>query len=194
MGVTFDIIGSILVRTAIVLIVLRMNISLNTMVSESTAHTNIQQELSILREVMSSDFESAGLLVLPSSATFVEVQSDKVKFQGDLGADGTVETIYYYYGGVGELLNTPNPNDRKLYRQIGSGTPLTVAHGITKCVFTYYTGSGSQTMDKAQVRSFSLALIIEDGRFSTQVKKTDGTYADKYPASYWEQTFFPANL
>ena len=49
MGVMFDIIGSILVRTAIVLIVLRMNVSLNSMVVESVAHATIQQSLSVFR-------------------------------------------------------------------------------------------------------------------------------------------------
>jgi len=193
MGVTFDIIGSILVRTAIVLIVLRMNISLNTMVSESMAHTNIQQELSILRDIMTSDFEYVGL-GLAKGTGVKECTSSKFKFDADLAADGSIETVSYYYGDTDELANTPNPNDRKLYRQIGSGTPLNVANGITKCVFTYYKQDGNPTTDKAQVASFLLTLTLEEGTFSTQVKKSDGTYINKYPASYWEQTFFPPNL
>lgn len=183
MGVMFDIIGSILVRTAIVLIVLRMNVSLNTIVSETVAHSTIQQELSVLREVMSSDFEYAGLTV-PVGTAFKEAEPEKIKFEGDLNSDLTPETIYYYYGLAAALSNTPNPNDRKLYRQIGTGTPLNVANGITKCVFTYYDGNGIQTTDKTKIKMFSISVIMQDG---TPIN-------DKYPSSYWEQSFFPLNL
>jgi len=154
MGVMFDIIGSIMVRTAIVLIVLRMNVSLNTMVTESVAHSTIQMELSILREVMSSDFDFAGYNVAPTTA-FLDATIQKIRFKGDilpLGApDGIPETIYYYYGSTSELGNTPNPYDRKLYRQINGGTPLNIANGITKCEFKYFDEIGVVTTDKSKI-------------------------------------------
>jgi len=192
MGIMFDIIGSILVRTAIVLIVLRMNVSLNTMVSETVAHSTIQQELSILRDVMSADFEYAGLNVAPTTA-FREATSVKIKFDGDLNNDGIPETIYYYYGLASELSNTPNPNDKKLYRQIGSETPLNIANGVTKCIFTYYNTSGIQTSTKSEIKSFSINVVMEDGSLTIKSWK-NGTEVVTYPASYWEQSFFPPNL
>jgi len=192
MGVMFDIIGSILVRTAIVLIVLRMNVSLNTMVSETTAHSTIQQELSILREVMSSDFEYAGLGVGKGTGV-KECSFGRFKFDGDLGADGSVETITYYYGATSELANTVNPDDKKLYRQINAGTPLNIANGIKKCLFTYYNASGVQTTDKTQVKMFSISVILQDGSLQIETWK-DGVQIITYPTSYWEQSFFPSNL
>ncbi len=192
MGVMFDIIGSILVRTAIVLIVLRMNVSLNTMMSETVAHATIQKELSILREVMAADFEYAGLNVAAGTG-ILDAQVGSIKFQGDLQSDGSIETIYYYYGGLGELLDTPNPSDRKFYRQINSETPLVVAHGLTKCVFTFYNASGSQTWDEAQIKSFSISMTMQDGRIVVESWK-DGAQVLTYPSSYWEQTFYPWSL
>jgi hypothetical protein len=192
MGVMFDIIGSILVRTAIVLIVLRMNISLNTMVSETVAHSTIQQELSILREVMTFDFEYAGLGVAAGTAV-KECSPGKFKFEGDLEADGSIEAITYSYGATSELANTINPNDRKLYRQVGGETVLNIANGITKCVFTYYNASGVQTTDKTQVKMFSISLILQDGSLRVESWK-DGVQIITYPTSYWEQSFFPSNL
>jgi len=192
MGVMFDIIGSILVRTAIVLIVLRMNVSLNSMVSQTVAHSTIQQELSILREVMGADFEYAGLNVTPGTA-FLDALSTKIRFKGDLDSDGTPETIYYYYGSASELSNTVNPSDKKLYRQINSETPLNIANGITKCVFTYYNASGVQTTDKTQIKMFSVSAIMQDGSLQVESWK-DGNQIISYPASYWEQSFFPSNL
>ena len=183
MGVMFDIIGSILVRTAIVLIVLRMNVSLNTMVNETVAHSTIQQELAILRDVMGADFEYAGLTV-PTGTAFLIAVPNQIKFKGDIDGDGIAETVYYYYGPASELSNTPNPNDKKLYRQIDGGIPLNIANGVTKCIFTYYNGTGSQTTDMTQIKMFSISVIMQDG---TPIN-------DKYPASYWEQSFFPLNL
>ena len=192
MGVMFDIIGSILVRTAIVLIVLRMNVSLNTMVSETVAHSTIQQELSILRDVMGADFEYAGLGVAPGTA-FRDAMPNKIKFDGDLDNNGTPETIYYYYGSTSQLTNTPNPNDKKLYRQIGSGTPLNIANGVTQCIFTYYDVNGIQTFTKSAIKSFSINIIMQDGWLTVKSWK-DGFEAITYPSSYWEQSFFPLNL
>ncbi len=183
MGVMFDIIGSILVRTAIVLIILRMNVSLNTMATEAIAHSTIQQELAILRSVMSTDFDYAGYNV-PVGTAFVDAKEDKITFKGDLNNDGTAETIAYYYGSKTELSNTPNPEDRKLYRQIGSGTPLNVANGITKCVFTYYNNSGVATTTKSEIKSFSISVTMQDG----------APIDNRYPSTYWEQSFFPPNL
>ena len=183
MGVMFDIIGSILVRTAIVLIVLRMNVSLNSMVVESVAHATIQQSLSTLREVMSADFEVAGLNVTPGTA-FLEAKPNQMKFYGDIDGDGTPETIYYYVGPQSELSNTVNPNDRKLYRQINGGTSLNVANGITTCVFTYYDQNGAVTTTKSLVKMFTVKMTMQDGAPVDSV----------YPSTYWEQSFFPSNL
>ena len=183
MGVMFDIIGSILVRTAIVLIVLRMNVSLNSMVVESVAHATIQQSLSVLREVMSADFEVAGFNVTPGTA-FLMAKPNQMKFSGDLDGDGTPETIYYYVGPQSELSNTVNPNDRKLYRQINGGTSLNVANGITTCVFTYYDQNGIATTTLSSVKMFTVKMTMQDG----------APVDSLYPSTYWEQSFFPPNL
>ena len=184
MGVMFDIIVLILVRTAIVLIVLRMNVSLNNMVTETVAHATIQESLSVLRQVMSTDFEAAGLNVPVGTASFLSVASDQIKYYGDLDGDGTLETIRYYMGSTSELSNTTNPDDRKLYRQINSGTPLNVANGITKFVVTYFDQYGIATTYASKVKMFSISLIMQDG------SPVDG----KYPSTFWQQSFFPPNL
>ena len=185
MGVMFDIIGSIMVRTAIVLIVLRMNVSLNTMVSQTAIHASIQQGVSILRDVMTSDFDRAGLNVSPGTA-FITANSSEIKFSGDIDAtpNGSAETVRYYLGGTDELENTTNPDDRKLYRQINGGTPLNVANGVVKCVFKYYDYNGSITGSLSNIKSFSISLTLQDG----------SAIEGRYPSTYWEQWFFPANL
>jgi len=184
MGVMFDIIGSILVRTAIVLIVLRMNVSLNSMVVESVAHATIQQSLSVLREVMSADFDAAGLNVTPGTSSFLVAKPNQMEFYGDLDGDGTPETIYYYVGPQSELSNTVNPNDRKLYRQINGGTSLNVANGITTCAFTYYDQNGLVTTSPSLVKMFTVKMTMQDG----------APVDSLYPSTYWEQSFFPPNL
>lgn len=183
MGIMFDIIGSILVRTAIVLIVLRMNVSLNTMVSETVAHSTIQQELSILRQVMSNDFEYAGLNVAPGTA-FIDARLHDIRFQADLNNDGIPETVEYHRSTTTDLIHTPNPNDRRLYRQVNGGTPLYVANGITKFDFIYYDANGIQTTNKVLIKSFSINVTLQDGY----------PIENKYASSYWEQSFFPLNL
>lgn len=191
MGVMFDIIGSILVRTAIVLIVLRMNVSLNTMISETVAHSTIQEKLSTLREVMSLDIESVGLNVAPGTA-FIDAMPNKIKFYG-VDSAGVPEPIYYYYGDTTELGNTENPMDRNLYRQVNAGTPLNIAKGVTKCIFTYYNANGIQTFAESAIKSFSISITMQDGSLTTVFWK-NGTKVEKYIASYWEQSFFPPNL
>ncbi len=182
MTVFLDIIGSMMVRGMIVLIVLRMNVSLNTMIVDTTAHSTIQQRMAVLRQVMVSDFEAIGFNVVGTA--FIDVKNHDIRFLGDVDGDGTPETISYDRSSTGDLPNTPNPNDRYIHRKVNSGTARIVADGITKIDFEYYDDKGAVTTDKNKVKSFKITAIMQDSH------PVDG----RYPSTFWEQTFYPPNI
>src|SRR5690606_41632458 len=58
--------------------------------------------------------------------TLFRSDSNKIKFLTDVDSDSFVDTIYYYSGSPNELLSTPNPRDRYLYRVVNNEPPAKV--------------------------------------------------------------------
>jgi len=55
--------------------------------------------------------------------------------------------VDYYTGPTSELLSTPNPRDRYLYRIIDDETPVRVNLGVTHFRLRYFDGLGDELTD-----------------------------------------------
>ncbi|MFQ5800070.1 MAG: hypothetical protein ACE5H0_15445, partial [Bacteroidota bacterium] len=76
-----DILGSMLIRGAIVLIILTTNVSLHTLLYQKTGHTAVRENLDETGERLQADIKRAGLNT--TDVPFIIVDSTQIKFLGD---------------------------------------------------------------------------------------------------------------
>jgi hypothetical protein len=188
MGVMIDIIGSTIIRGAIVLVILNLNISLNNALSEKTARATVKQKTVVPAQVMTDDIRLAGYGT--AVKTFAIANADEVTFTADLDNDGTAETVHYYLGAA-----PSGSTHHVLYRSINGGTGFELARDVDSLVFKYYyldgTSAGPGT-DIDNIKSINVKLLIES---NAQVSEGIGTNnTPQYVKAYWERTIFPQNL
>ncbi len=182
MGTMFDIVGSLVIRVAIVLITLSMNILLNNTLYQKTAYSLLKQNQAIMTDIMEVEIRQIGHHV--TSTPFLIADTAQVKFLADIDNSGVVDTIYYYLGPTSELSQTENPNDRKMYRVLNNGQRYDCGSGVTRLQFQYSDSTGSPTANLSLIKSVNVKLWMELGY----------TIDGKYPSAYCEANIFPPNL
>jgi len=171
-----------------------MIIGLNFYIESSSreiVNSNIaQSNITDVTSVIEFDFYKIGYRV-PTNKIGV-ADSIQLVYYADFDDNGVTDSLNYYLGPTSELPNTPNPNDRLLYRVHNSETPKSSNIGIVDFKLVYYDSTGtklnyaaltSQTI-RNRIRSIEVYLKIES---STSV---EGTYA----GVEWKKNIRPKNL
>lgn len=171
------------VRGAIVYIVLTMNISLNELLYEKAQYAIVKQNTATMVDVLRNDFRYIGYGV-SIGEPFLLIDSNLVKFQGDLDNNGIVDTLQFYVGPVTEMAGTPNPSDRIIYRRRNNDAAFDFGHGVTEFKLVYYNELGNETSTLADVRSFKVRIMVQGDREINRY----------YPTSVWESYVLPSNL
>lgn len=179
MAVIFDIIGAMLIRGAIVLAILNVNVSLHETLYRKTAWSLIAQNLSVTSKTIRADIRQIGYNV--SGVPFVSIDTSFISFKSDLYNTGSVKTTNYY------LANATALNGKyyyKLYRWVSYGAPLLVGQGITQFRLHYFDAAGNQTSNTSLIKSISVKLKME----------STVSFNGAYPSATWERQIFPPNL
>ncbi len=195
-----DILGSTIIGGMLLLILLRLN---ETAVANSFQYNGeliVQKNLVEVVELLEFDLRKIGYCAdwtaLPDPGkSIIAADSNSITYLTDLptlteaNGDGVVDTLRYYLGPASELLGTPNPNDRMLYRKKNSETPLAANLGITKFNFKFYDTFGSEipfpiTMP-GEIQSMQIDLAIEEvAAYNAQYTNDDGKL---YRQVFWRQ-------
>ncbi|MEW5800057.1 MAG: hypothetical protein AB1728_13745, partial [Bacteroidota bacterium] len=156
MGVIFDILGSFVVRAAIVAVMLNLMISLNEALYRKNDRMYLTEVLEAPSQVIANDLRLAGY---NASKTFARAYTTDMMFYADTGNDGSVESIRFYLSGT------------TLYRRINSGTPFELARSVTYFNVTYYNIYGNQVSGSSVsgVKSIYIQLTIRSGNRITSV-------------------------
>jgi hypothetical protein len=149
----------------------------------------VQEELTSAIQLLEGEFRNAGCGLAPSKPTVVHADTSSITFLGDLDGSGSLpDTISYFIGSTDEMSSTPNELDRPLYRQINSGSPMTVGV-LTILQFRYFTVSGEEldspvTVDRLpEIKTIEVSVESQSpGGVQTEGGKTI------FPASMWQQT------
>lgn len=164
-SVILDIMGSMIIGGILLLTLFRMNDNATKNTYNFSGELIVQQNLVTTVEVLEYDFRKIGYcedpfkLPHPEENAILHADVSDIKFLTDLlitpfgstdpKGDGILDTLEYYLGPASELIGTPNPNDRMLYR-IVNGVPRGVNLGVTKFIVRYFrdslTASGSTTL------------------------------------------------
>ena len=200
--VLLDILGALFI--AGILLLSMQQISNNTIVNLGyyTQDYIMQRNLLQLVSQVERDFKRIGYTtnsaLIQSTADAITQATDTcITIVGDFDDSGTVQSVQYYTGPVGELGGTYNPKDRILYRKVGNGTPLKLNYNVVYFDFNYYdsfnnviatpiptaaTGSIASIMISIQLASWDSYKTSTD-----YDKRNVGHDTTKYSEIYWRQ-------
>lgn len=144
-----DMIGSFVVAGLLLVMGLRLNAQANESVLVYNGNAILQSNMTTLVQMLETDFRKIGycanwVKVADPTKSILTASFSRIRFLTDLPTnanpygDGVLDTITYFVGPTSELSNTPNPNDRYLYRQVNSVDPYRMNLGVTQFAFTYY--------------------------------------------------------
>ena len=191
MGATtlLDIIGSIIVGGILLLILFRLQATASETSYDSSQDLIVQQNLTTLIDIIQSDFRKVGYCADYTKITnpadvILFADSNKIEFIADLNDAGVLDTVEYYTGPTSELSNTPNPNDRLLYRIINNETPMGSNLGVTEFKLIYQNALGdtlsTPVNPTGQIASIQIDLEVENSEAMN----------NEYQNAFWRQVRF----
>ena len=188
-----DILGSSIVGSLLFLILLRLNSASVENTYKNSGELIVQQDLVEVVKLIEYDFRKIGYCAnfnkIPDpSKSILLADSNRITFLTDVAdppaypnGDGNVDTLHYYLGSTSELSNTPNPEDRLLYRVVNSETPGGSNLGITLFNLTYYNSLGSILIPPIAVPGEIATIQID-----IEIENT-AAYNNQYSTVFWRQ-------
>ncbi len=177
MNIVLDIVGSMMIRSVIVIAILRITLSMNDSLYRKTAENTLRQNLAVASEIMYFDFKNLGFG--STTETIIAANPAELQYWADLNNDGVLDRVHYYRSTAQH-----DTTQSSVYRRINDEAPLAIATGVTAFQFTYFNASGVATTTVSEIRSFSIRITIEQ-RYST---------IGVNPSVSWESLFFPPNI
>ena len=170
----------------LLLILFRLNDASAENTYNNSGELTSQQNISTVVQILETDFRKIGFckdwnkIPNPTQAIIL-ADSNKIKFLTDVEADGNVDTMYYYIGSTNEILTTPNPRDRYLYRVVNGELPVKVNLGITEFSLLYFDVI-------CDTLSFPITVpgAIQSMQINVAVENVDA-YDNEYSSVFWRQ-------
>ena len=163
MAVILDILGSFVVRAAIVVVILNLMINLHESLSKSTDRITLNESINNAGQVIAADIKLAGFR---ASKAFTTTLNNEISFYADTGNVGTFQKIRYYISPT-----SPATVHKILYRTVNDDAQLEIARDILSFSIAYYKVNGSLTTiasDSLNVKSIYITLVME----STMTERT----------------------
>ncbi len=165
-----DIIGSFVIAGFLFLMTVRMNTAAQETSSAYHIQLSLQTNLTTLVSILEFDLRKIGYCrdfskIPDPTKALLRADSTGIKFLCDYNNDGVLDSIYYYLGPTSELLDTPNPRDRYLYKRTNNGTPEKWNFGTTRFAFKYYDALGDSVAfpiaTPSEVASMEISVQVE---------------------------------
>ncbi len=195
-----DIVGSVITGGILLLILARTNASAVQNTYNSNSDLITQENLAQVVYVLENDFRKIGFMgdylkaaQLDPTKAILYADTSSIRFLADTRDHGVMDTVYYYLGPTSEQSNTPNPNDRLLYRSVTSVNDSDISFtrsgslGITQFYLTYFDDFGNQLSTPV-----SAPGAIHEIQITLQVQNLEGYKGQydsttQYVTSYWRQ-------
>ena len=188
-----DILGSIVVGGFILLLLGKLDDSAVKNVYNNSEELILQENLTTVSSIIESDFRRMGYCSdyrkIPTTNVIISATDTSIWFKTDAYDAGKVDTLKYYLGSPDELLNTPNPRDRYLYRVVNNETPREADLGVTQFRLVYFDVLGDTLhlpiTDLSKINSMEINLSVENvvGYGDT----TQQNINDMYSSAFWRQ-------
>jgi len=181
-----DILGSTIIGGMLLVIILRLNDAAVQNTYNNSGELSSQQNIATIVQILETDFRKIGFckdwnkIPIPSRAIII-ADSNKIKYLTDIEADGFVDTMYYYIGSTNEILTTPNPRDRYLYRVVNGGLAVKVNLGVTEFKLVYF-----DVRDDTINFPITVPGEIHSMQINVAVENVDA-YDNQYSSVFWRQ-------
>lgn len=189
MSYLLDIVGSFIIGSFVVLILLVLNLNIMSHTTENL-NTNIaQRDLTTTVWIIEYDLFKIGYRVKGSKIEIAD--STEIKFYSDFNNNETIDSIHYYLGDVSEFSSTPNPLDRPLYRKENDNSN-SAQLSVVDFVLTYSDSIGND-IDYALLSSPAVRNTIRTIKVKLKIE-SDEPINGIYQVSQWEKKITPKNL
>ncbi len=184
--VILDLLGSTIVGGILLITLFRINGTATENNYTGNGELIAQQNLATIVQILETDFRRIGYCAdwqkIPDpTQSILEVDSSMIKYLTDVDADGNVDTVKYYLGPTSELLATPNPRDRFLYRVVNDEKPVGVNLGVTNFKMEFFNTLGNKLSfpisNPGSIYSMQVDITVED----------ISAYNEQYATAYWRQ-------
>jgi len=180
-----DIIGSMIIGGFLILLLWRLDEAAVKNLYNNSQELVLQQNLATVATILENDFRRIGYCknysLIPQTNAISQATDTSISFLTDVVDDGNVNTLRYYTGPTSELLSTPNPRDRYLYRVVDDGAPIGVNLGVTQFRMVYFDQTGDTIPQP--VTQPSLIASVE---INIAVENVSG-YDEEYSSAFWRQ-------
>ena len=187
MDTMLDIWGSFVIGGMVLVAVITLNIGMAESGGRMTQELLVQENTIDLVRRLEYDLYKIRYGV-PSDTGIVAADSASIKFLADIDGDGDVDNVWYYVGSPNQLLSTPNPDDRPLYRIVNGQTVKATSDGIVAFRFSYYNALGKATAVVDSIRAIKVSLDVESPYPYTDVDSST------YSGAHWETDIVPRNI
>ncbi|MEX0737199.1 MAG: hypothetical protein WD182_07125 [Bacteroidota bacterium] len=175
MAIVLDIIGSMVIRGALVFVMLNMTVTLNSALYDRTAVANAKVNLGVTVEVMYSD-------VLAATSFTTPLDSMTMSFTRIDTLDGASQSVSLY------SVQDVQTGLWKLYRNV-NGSLMMIGNNLQDISFVYLAANRTVTTDPAQVKSVKATLVaVVEG-----ITESDGISGVEQSVTN-ELKVFPLNL
>jgi hypothetical protein len=170
----------------LMLILLRLNDATIENTYISSGDLTVQQNLTTTVQIIEHDFRKIGYCAdwenIPDpSKSILYADAHRIEFLTDENNDKKVDKMVYYIGPPSELLDTPNPRDRFLYRLINNEPPASANLGVTQFDLKYFDVFNQEIpfpiTVPGEIHTIEINITVED----------PAAYDEKYNTVFWRQ-------
>lgn len=184
-SVIFDILTATIIGGIILINLLNLNQNVYQAEVTTMMDLNLQVEVINAANVIESDFNKIGYCSnidnINDLPKLTHADSSSIKIVYDVYKTGFYDTVYYYVTDTDVLSQTPNPNDRILYRKVNAEPPFMLSNRITELKFQYL--DALYNVLPTPVASPGLATYIK-----ISIKVEDPfAISDEYNEAYWRR-------
>jgi len=196
-----DLIASSMVFGSLMLIALRLNGSTMEYMQTYREDLLVQQNLVEIAKLLEHDFRKIAYCadfnkITTPTLAIRYADTSRIMFWTDFSTtsypsgDGQLDSLTYYVGPTSELADTPNPNDKLLYRVENDDTPVGVNLGVTIFNIQYFDALRNRlatpVSDPRQIRYLQITVQTEHPIKWTKYYNT-ATYDTVYQSAFWRQ-------
>jgi hypothetical protein len=180
-----DALGSIAIGGFLMLTLFRMNSASAENTYHYTGELTVQENMVSIVKLLEHDFRKIGYCEDPKKITpsksIIFADTSDITFLTDVDFDGNIDEVRYHLGPASELTDTPNPDDRMLYRSV-NGNPVASNLGVTRFYITYYGYVGTPLATPLTAAPTGILSMQIDIR----VENT-AAFGNEYRYAYWRQ-------
>lgn len=139
------------------------------------------------------------IIKFPIPVAIIEATDTSIAFLTDVAqsksvqvGDGNVDVLKYWVGSPldAEVMGTPNPKDRILYRQVNSDAPYSANLGVTQFSLKYFDDDGKEINTMPIAPPLGIITLQIDVTVENTASYGDAASEDVYSkdkSAFWRQ-------